>query len=239
MTFAWVYPRYMLSIEAMGQTTPTQHLVIRIQDPECSSGEELKILELACITSRRRVSSECLVTESLGNDGPVRNLPIASRRLARREITGMSAGRHDTCRENVMFRKLATVLSAAAVVAVTAPALAGGVDPIRVEARMSAGNDQAQAKARYRDRARGSTLEQRFDVEVEDFEPGAELLVTVNGMTVGTIFVNALGVGELQLRTAAFIDDPGDGDPIDTDFPRLQQGDSVSVGPLKGSFVDR
>lgn len=137
-----------------------------------------------------------------------------------------------------MYRKVATLISAAAVVAVTAPALAGGVDPIRVEARMSAGNDQAQAKARYRDRARRNSLEQRFDVEVEDFDPGTELVVTVNGMTVGTIFVNGLGVGELQLRTAAFIDDPDDGDPIDTDFPRLQAGDTVSVGPLKGAFVD-
>lgn len=138
-----------------------------------------------------------------------------------------------------MYRKLATILSAAAVVAVTAPAIAGGVDPIRVEARMTAGNDQAQAKARYQDRARRNTLEQRFDVEVEDFAPGSELVVTVNGLNVGTIFVNALGVGELQLRTAAFIDDPGDGNPIDTDFPRLQPGDTVSVGPLKGAFVNR
>ena len=134
-----------------------------------------------------------------------------------------------------MYRKVATLISAAAVVAVTAPALAGGVDPIRVEARMSAGYDQAQAKARYRDRARRNSLEQRFDVEVEDFDPGTELVVTVNGMTVGTIFVNGLGVGELQLRTAAFIDDPDDGDPIDTDFPRLQAGDTVSA---RSSTID-
>lgn len=138
-----------------------------------------------------------------------------------------------------MKRKFATFLSAAAVVAVTAPAIAGGVDPIRVEARMSAGNDQSQARARYQDRARRNTLEQRFDVEVEDFAPGTELAVSINGMSVGTIFVNALGTGELQLRTAAFIDDPDDGDPIDTDFPRLQPGDTVAVGPLKGAFVER
>lgn len=104
---------------------------------------------------------------------------------------------------------------------------------------MSAGNDQAQAKARYQDKARGNTLEQRFDVQAEDFAPGTELVVTVNGATVGTIFVNDLGVGELQLRTAAFIDDPGDGEPIDTDFPRLQAGDTVTVGPLKGTFSAR
>ena len=138
-----------------------------------------------------------------------------------------------------MSRKIASFLSAAALVALTVPAIAGGIDPIRVEARMTAGNDQAQAKARYQDRVRRNTLEQRFDVQVEDFEPGTELLVTVNGATVGTIFVNNLGVGEIQLRTAAFIDDPGDGNPIDTDFPRLMPGDTVSVGPLNGTFVAR
>lgn len=134
-------------------------------------------------------------------------------------------------------KKLVSLLSAAAVVAVTAPAIAGGVDPIRVEARMEAGNDQSQARARYRDRVRKNTLEQRFDVEVEDFEPGTELSVSVNGDHIGIIFVNDLGVGEMQLRTGAFIDDPGDGDPIDPDFPRIMPGDTVTVGPLSGSFV--
>lgn len=134
-------------------------------------------------------------------------------------------------------KKLVSLLSAAAVVAVTAPAIAGGVDPIRVEARMEAGNDQSQARARYRDRVRKNTLEQRFDVEVEDFEPGTELSVSVNGDHIGIIFVNDFGVGEMQLRTGAFIDDPGDGDPIDPDFPRIMPGDTVTVGPLSGSFV--
>ncbi|RNC81837.1 MAG: hypothetical protein ED559_08655 [Phycisphaera sp.] len=133
--------------------------------------------------------------------------------------------------------KIVSLLSAAAVIGVTAPAIAGGIDPIRVEARMEAGNDQSQARARYRDRVRKNTLEQRFDVEVEDFAPGTELNVSVNGEHIGIIFVNDLGVGEMQLRTGAFIDDPGDGDPIDPDFPRIMPGDSVTVGPLSGSFV--
>ncbi len=133
-------------------------------------------------------------------------------------------------------KTIVSLLSAAAVISVTAPAIAGGIDPIRVEARMEAGNDQSQARARYRDRVRKNTLEQRFDVEVEDFEPGTELSVSVNGEHIGIIFVNDLGVGEMQLRTGAFIDDPGDGDPIDPDFPRIMPGDSVSVGPLSGSF---
>jgi len=140
-----------------------------------------------------------------------------------------------------MFKKMTTVASAAAILGLAGMASVyagggGGGDQTRVEARMEAGNDQAQAKARYRDRFRNGLLEQRFDVEAEDFEPGAELVVSVNGTTVGSIFVNDLGVAEMQLRTAEFIDDPGDGTPIDSDFPRLMQGDTVSVGPLSGTF---
>lgn len=138
-----------------------------------------------------------------------------------------------------MFGKFLTAASVVAIVASSATALAGGITPIRVEARLSAGNDQAQAKATYRDRARGNLLEQRFSVDVEDFAPGSELNVSVNGDFVGTIFVNDLGMGELQLRTAEFIDDPGDGTPIDTDFPRLMPGDTVTVGSLKGTFQAR
>ncbi|MEZ6243106.1 MAG: hypothetical protein R3B57_08695 [Phycisphaerales bacterium] len=140
-----------------------------------------------------------------------------------------------------MFKKCVTLSAAAATLALAgvASVYAGGggnPDQIRVEARMELGPDQAQAKARYRDRFRNGLLEQRFDVEAEDFEPGAELAVTVNGLTVGTIFANDLGVAEMQLRTAEFIDDPGDGSPIDSDFPRLMPGDVVVVGPLKGVF---
>ena len=138
-----------------------------------------------------------------------------------------------------MFGKYATILSSAAIIAVAAPAIAGAFQPIRVEARMSGGNDQAQAKAKYRDRMRGNLLEQRFSVEVEDHAPGSEVSVTLNGAFVGTIFVNDLGTGEIQLRTAAFIDDPDDGNPIDTDFPRIMPGDTITVGSLKGSFQER
>lgn len=140
-----------------------------------------------------------------------------------------------------MLKKIATTTAAAGVVGLagmtTVYAGGGGApDQIRVEARMELGNDQAQAKARYRDRFRNGLLEQRFDVQAEDFKPGAELVVSVNGTTVGSVFINDLGVGEMQLRTAEFIDDPGDGTPIGSEFPRLMPGDTVSVGPLDGIF---
>ncbi len=140
-----------------------------------------------------------------------------------------------------MFNKMTKAASAVAVLGLAGMASVhagggGNPDQVRVEARMELGNDQAQAKARYRDRFRDGLLEQRFDVEAEDFKPGAELVVSVNGTTVGSIFVNDLGVAEMQLRTAEFIDEPGDGTPIAPDFPRLMPGDTVSVGPLDGVF---
>ena len=144
-----------------------------------------------------------------------------------------------SAREHSMIGKYAAILTSAAIVSISAPAIAGGFEPIRVEARMEAGNDQAQAKAKYRDRMRGNLLEQRFSVEVEDHKPGSEVSVTLNGAFVGTIFVNDLGTGEIQLRTAAFIDDPDDGNPIDTDFPRIMPGDTVTVGSLTGTFQAR
>lgn len=141
------------------------------------------------------------------------------------------------------FSKLATLAASSAALGLAAlsqSVVAGGgnAEQIRVEARMDAGADLAQAKVEYRDRFRNGLLEQRFSAEAEDFKPGTELVVTVNGATVGTMFVNDLGVAELQLRTAEFIDDPGDGTPIDSDFPRLMPGDTATVGSLSGVFVE-
>ena len=108
----------------------------------------------------------------------------------------------------------------------------------RVRLRADLGGDTlASGKADYRERMRGKTLVQRFSVEVEDGEPGASMGVFVNGVQFGVIFLNDFGFGEIQFRTASAIDDPGDGTPIDPEFPRLQAGDSISVGKiLSGSF---
>lgn len=105
----------------------------------------------------------------------------------------------------------------------------------RVRADLS-GKTLASGNADYRERMRGNTLEQRFSVEVEDFAPDTELTVEVNGMLFGTIITDGFGGGELQFRTAQFIDDPGDGSPIPTDFPRINPGDDIVVGPISGTF---
>lgn len=114
-------------------------------------------------------------------------------------------------------------------------ATAANSNSYRVRAELS-GPTLASGKADYRERQRGNVLEQRFSVEVEDFAPDTELAVHVNGMLFGTIITDAFGGGELQFRTAQFIDDPGDGSPIPTDFPRINAGDAITVGPISGSF---
>jgi len=134
---------------------------------------------------------------------------------------------------------LLAVLSAAMLFAVVAPTQAAAKrDDLRLRARMS-GATLMSGKADYRERTRDNTLEQRFSVEVEDATPGETLEVRVNGALFGTITADDFGVAELQFRTAQFIDDPGDGTPIPTDFPRLAAGDTVTVGPISGAFAAR
>jgi hypothetical protein len=137
-----------------------------------------------------------------------------------------------------MFQKAALGLIGLATVSVlVASADAGKISGTEIRTRAEfAGMGLASGKADYRERSRNNLIEQRFSVEVEDAMPGDALTVSVNGITFGTIVVNDLGVAELQFRTAEFIDDPGDGDPIPTEFPRINPGDTISVGAMKGVF---
>lgn len=139
----------------------------------------------------------------------------------------------------MLKRILATVTAVLAltIIAVPNPAIAGddSDNRVRVEAEFS-GMGLASGEAEYRERQEKSTLQQRFKVEVEDATPGDELGVSVNGTFVATLFVNDLGRAEIQFRTAEFIDDPGDGQPIDTEFPMLRAGDTVTVGKMTATF---
>lgn len=114
-----------------------------------------------------------------------------------------------------------------------------GSAEVRTEARFSSTKSLASGKAKYRERSRANLIEQRFDIEVEDATPGDTLTVFVDGNMYGTMVVNDLGVAELQFRTAEFIDDPGDGTPIPTEFPRINPGTSISVGDMNGTFQAR
>lgn len=136
-----------------------------------------------------------------------------------------------------MFKKmLALVALAVAVVtfSINTEAQAGRGD-YRVRANLSGGT-LASGKATYRDRVRGATIEQRFQVNVEDGTPGEMVEIHINGALFGSVVLNDLGAGEFSYRTVEFIDDPGDGDPIPTDFPRIEAGDVITVGVMNGTF---
>ncbi len=149
-----------------------------------------------------------------------------------------------------MNRKSITILAVALVAAASSFAVAGGKksrlsqdDSLIVqragssEVRLTAnlgGGDAPQAKSTYRERARNGVLAVRWKVELEDFTPGEDVPVSINGSFVGNIIPNKLGVGVIQFRTS--IDDPGDGMPLPEGFPRLKAGDTVTVGNLSATY---
>lgn len=128
------------------------------------------------------------------------------------------------------------VLAAAALGLMGATLVTAGGTPaqIRIQGRLTAAKTLASGKATYRDRFRNGLLEQRFKVNVEDMAPGVDVPISINGEPFAIVTTNSLGAGEFQFRTTQFIDDPGDGSPLPSDFPRLTAGTTVSAGPISG-----
>jgi len=114
----------------------------------------------------------------------------------------------------------------------------GNNSDYKLKARLF-GDTTMSGKATYRERPRDGQIERRFKVQVEDGTPGAILAIHVNDYFAGMMQLNSLGRAEFQLRTAAFIDDPGDGQPIPADFPILIDEDVVTVGTMSGVFFNR
>jgi hypothetical protein len=108
------------------------------------------------------------------------------------------------------------------------------VQKLRLEAETD-GNDGAEFKARYRERFKNGGLMRRFDLEVEDAPDGAVYDIVINGQFIGEIEIDD-NEEEFQLRTAAFLDDPGDGEPMPDSFPSLMAGDVIEVGPMSAVF---
>lgn len=95
-----------------------------------------------------------------------------------------------------------------------------------------------KGNATFVERDQDGELFQRFLASVSDATPGDVLDVMVNGQDVGDITVADNGRGKLDLRTAAFIEPGQDVEPIPDNFPTLDTGDLVTVGPLSGYFFD-
>lgn len=142
-----------------------------------------------------------------------------------------------------MLRKISLALLAAiTMITIATPQEAmasGGGSEYRLRARMRTGT-AFEGKSDYRERMRGTTLVQTFHVEVNGAQPGEMFEIHVNGNLFGTIVVNDLGSAELEFRTATVDDNPQDEEPpLPTDFPRLNPGDVITVGPLTGTYQQR
>jgi hypothetical protein len=140
-----------------------------------------------------------------------------------------------------MFRKTLSVLSAAALLAVgglstTAVARQGG--DYRVEARLRTGT-QLEAKGVYRERARGSLTDQRFTVEVSGATPGDQYEVKIDGSPVAILVVNALGRAEIEFHSTMDNNPGPDDQPLPSDFPHINAGQTLTVGTLSGTFQAR
>jgi hypothetical protein len=73
-----------------------------------------------------------------------------------------------------------------------------------------------------------------FSVEVAGFPSGHSLEVHVAGVVVGTMTIDACGVGKLDL---ADVPEQGEGElPFPANFPELTGGERVQVGPLRGQL---
>jgi hypothetical protein len=125
------------------------------------------------------------------------------------------------------------------ILAVAAVLLAGSVawagSELRLETRLKgsravAGTMAGKAKFSNRlDRAR-----RKFSVEIEDGRSGHMFDVLISGVVVGTVLVNDLGVGELDYDDTA---DRNDSDQrFPRNFPELDGGEVVQVGPLTGTL---
>lgn len=109
----------------------------------------------------------------------------------------------------------------------------GNSRELRFVARMRDA-DGTTARARYREKARGTRLQkQSFDVEIKFAQPGEQFEVRVDGRVVGTVVANNLGIGKLELRRSP--SGPNEV-PIGSDFPRLRSGAVITVGPMQGSL---
>ncbi len=136
-----------------------------------------------------------------------------------------------------MLKKLSA--AAGALVALASLAyvpVAHAANDYRVIARGGA-NDAAQVKSVYRERLRGTTLVQRFNVEVEDYAANTTYEVRVNGALFGTITTDALGFAELEFKTFIVDNNPHDEEPpIPADFPHLTAGMTIQVGDVSATF---
>jgi hypothetical protein len=110
-------------------------------------------------------------------------------------------------------------------------ALAGGAE-VKFEGRLEAAAGDLSGKAKFEQR----DGRRKFSAEVEGLVPGEMYDVVVAGAIVGKVVINGAGIGDLNFDTNF---EPGLDDPATQfpgNFPMLDGGESVTVGPLSGTL---
>lgn len=109
----------------------------------------------------------------------------------------------------------------------------------RVRARVRTGTP-VEAKGDYRERLRGSTLVQRFTVEVNRATPGESFEVKLNGSVVATVVANALGNAKVEFNDDVIDDNPTDNQPpLPDNFPHINAGDTLQIGTFPAATFAR
>lgn len=122
---------------------------------------------------------------------------------------------------------LALVLGAFFITAARpAAADSGAGTRVRLESRMRSGITESKLSYEYRNNVR------KFQAEVSRAQPGQKFDVRHNGVLLGSLTANELGVASVEVKAGG--DDPNQGD-----VPFMLAGDAVSIGGMTGTLVRR
>lgn len=144
----------------------------------------------------------------------------------------------DVCKSACSSLTLCAIAAATVTATVAVPADAG--NDYRVRARVRTGTP-LEGKGDYRERLIGTSLIQKWSVEVNGAQPGQSFEVQLNGNPIGTIVADSLGRAKQEFRSVVVDDNPTDEEPpIPTDFPHINAGDTLTiVGIGTGTFASR
>jgi hypothetical protein len=116
--------------------------------------------------------------------------------------------------------------------------LAGGIalagTKLRLESRLTGTRAAGQMSGKVKFENELDKARRKFSVELERGKPGDMFDVMISGVVVGTVLIDGLGIGEIDYDDTA---GPGDSDQrFPRNFPELDGGEVVQVGPLTGSL---
>lgn len=103
---------------------------------------------------------------------------------------------------------------------------------IRLEARMRSGvverRGRVEGKLAFEERAD----RRKFQAEVSRALPNAQFVVRHNGVVIGTVVTNSLGIGRIEVHQGG--DDPNQGV-----VPMMHAGDRITIGTMSGVLAAR